>query len=121
MNILRFVMILIVIVVTIIIEYVILTGKYDTITTVYEKLPDAIKDVAVKKGKQCTMDGNFVDYMGRRLESNVVDCTTCIQYLSVNTDGYCQPMQYDGSVCSTFGGSRPCPKKSTNYAQYKKL
>jgi uncharacterized ion transporter superfamily protein YfcC len=112
MNIIKVVMILFVIVVTIVIEYVILTGKYDTITTVYEKLPDAVKFVdAIEKGKKCEMKGNFVDYMGRRLESNVVDCTTCIQYLSMNTDGFCQSMQYDGSACSTFGGSRPCPKK----------
>jgi hypothetical protein len=108
MNFIQFVIILIVIVVTVAIEYVILTGTYDA---VYEKLPDAVKFVdPIKKGKKCTMDGKFVDYMGRRLESNVVNCTTCIQYFSVNSDGYCRPMQYDGKACSTFGGSRPCPK-----------
>jgi hypothetical protein len=114
MNFTQFVIILIVIVVTIAIEYIILTGSYDLATTVYDKLPDAVKFVdPIKKGKKCTMDGKFVDYMGRPLESNVVNCTTCIQYFSVNSDGYCQPMQYDGSACSTFGGNRPCPTQKT--------
>jgi hypothetical protein len=112
MNFTQFVIILLVIVVTIAIEYVILTGRYGLATTVYEKLPDAVKYVGLKKGKQCAMKGKFIDYMGRPLESNTIDCTTCIQYLSVSADGYCQSMQYDGSACSTFGGGRPCPKKT---------
>ena len=114
-------MIMIVIAITIIAEYIILTGNYDPLNTVYKKLPDVVKDVVVKKGKKCEMKGRFVDYAGRPLRSNTVDCTTCVQYFSVNAGGYCTPMQYDGSACSTFGGDRLCPKEVSNYAQYKKI
>ena len=108
MNIIKIIMILFVVIVTIVIEYVILTGKYDT---VYEKLPDAVKDVVLKKGKQCAMKGTFLDYTGRPLQSNTIDCTTCEQYMSKNSDGYCRTMKYNGSACAEFGDSRPCPKK----------
>ena len=122
MNIIKIVMIMIVILVTLVAEYIILFKDYDSFNAVYEKLPESFKFVdAIEKGKKCTMDGKFVDYMGRPLESNIVNCNTCIQYYSVTTDGNCQPMQYDGSACSTFGGVRSCPTKNTNYAQYKKL
>jgi len=113
MNIIKVVMILFVIVVTIVIEFVILTGQYAPVTTVYEKLPNFVKNAAiVKKGTQCAMKGTFLDYMGRPLQSETIDCTTCEQYMSKNTDGYCRTMKYNGSACAEFGDSRPCPKKT---------
>ena len=113
MNVIQIIMIMIVIMVTIVAEYVILTGKYEPITAVYEKLPDFVKDVAiVKKGTQCDMKGTFLDYMGRPLTTDTVDCTTCEQYMSKDTSGFCRTMKYNGTSCEEFGDSRPCPTKT---------
>jgi hypothetical protein len=110
----RIILIMIVIVITIFVEYMILTGNYDPLNNLYEKLPTVVKDSMVKKGKRCKMDGTFLDYMGRPLSSDAIDCTKCIRYMSKDDDGYCTSMQYDGAGCSTFGAARPCPKKVTD-------
>ena len=117
----KIILIMLVVVITILAEYVILTGRYDILNTTYEKLPNVVKDVVVKKGKKCEMKGQFFDYMGRPLKTTDIDCTRCVQYMSKDDDGYCRTMQYNGATCSRFGGPRPCPKEGADYSQYKKL
>lgn len=103
MNFTQFVMIMVVIVVTIGLEYVILTGDY---ATIYKRLPP----ILIPKGKMCTMNGTFIDYMGRPLSSKTVECNTCTQYMSKDLKlGSCRQMQFDGAVCSEYGDSRKCP------------
>jgi hypothetical protein len=103
MNMIKIFIVLVVIAVTIAVEYVILTGDYT-------KVPNSVRKIITPKGKQCKMDGNFVDYMGRPLRSNTVDCNTCTNYLSKDTRaGSCRQMQFDGSACSEYGDSRKCP------------
>lgn len=103
MNFTQFIIIMVVIVVTIGLEYVILTGDYT-------RVPEFVRNVVIPKGKMCTMNGTFIDYMGRPLSSKTVECNTCTQYMSKDLKlGTCRQMQFDGAACSEYGDSRKCP------------
>ena len=103
MNTIQMILILAVIVVTILVEYFILTGDYT-------RVPEVIKNVIVPKGKMCTLKGTFVDYMGRPLRSNTINCNTCMNYMSKDAkNGSCRQMQFDGAACSEYGDARKCP------------
>lgn len=111
MNYLKIILYILILVITLILEYFLLSEKkwpweIFSGSGTAKSLPKVSTD-AIKAGKMCNINGTIQDYMGRSLEKTSVPCTQCIDYVKV-TDKGCIPMQFDGTNCEPYGDPRPC-------------